>query len=45
MKTDIEIAQSVKLKPIAKIAETAGIQPEFLECYGNYKAKVDLALL
>lgn len=45
MKTDIEIAQSVAMKPITEIADNAGIAPEYLECYGKYKAKVDLSLL
>ncbi|HZJ57567.1 MAG TPA: formate--tetrahydrofolate ligase [Clostridia bacterium] len=42
MLTDIEIAQSTKLKPIAEIAGQAGIDEEYLEMYGNYKAKVRL---
>lgn len=42
MLTDIEIAQSVKLKKITDIAETAGIPEEALELYGNYKAKIDV---
>ncbi len=45
MKTDIEIAQSVKMKPITEIAQTAGIPADCLEQYGNYKAKIDLSLL
>ncbi len=45
MMTDIEIAQSVTMKPITEIAETAGIDAKYLEQYGNYKAKVDLSLL
>ncbi len=45
MMTDIEIAQSVKMKPITEIAGTAGIDSRYLEQYGNYKAKVDLSLL
>lgn len=45
MKTDIEIAQSVKMKDIAEIAETAGIDEKYLERYGNYKAKIDLSIL
>ena len=45
MKTDIEIAQSVQMQPITKIAETAGVDAKYLEQYGNYKAKVDYALL
>ena len=45
MKTDIEIAQSVKMKHIKDIAASAGIAEEYLEQYGNYKAKVDLKLM
>ncbi len=45
MMTDIEIAQSVEMKPITEIADAAGIDSEYLEQYGNYKAKVDLSLL
>lgn len=44
-KTDIEIAQECKMKPIAKIAKRAHVDDQYLEQYGNYKAKVDLALL
>lgn len=44
-KSDIEIAQSVKMKNITEIAKTAGIEPKYLEQYGNYKAKIDLSLL
>lgn len=44
-KSDIEIAQSVEMKNITEIAETAGIEPKYLEQYGNYKAKIDLSLL
>ncbi len=45
MMTDIEIAQSVQMKPITEIAAAAGIDGKYLEQYGNYKAKVDLSLL
>ncbi|MBE6665046.1 MAG: formate--tetrahydrofolate ligase [Ruminococcaceae bacterium] len=45
MKTDIEIAQSTKLRPITEIAEIAGIPDENLEQYGKYKAKINLSLL
>ncbi len=45
MKTDIEIAQSAKMQPIAKIAEVAGIPDEYLEPYGKYKAKIDYTAL
>ena len=45
MKTDIEIAQSVKMQPICEIAKSAGVDEKYLELYGNYKAKIDLAPL
>lgn len=41
MKTDIEIAQSVSLRPIDKIADELHIPEEALEQYGRYKAKID----
>ena len=44
-KTDIEIAQETKLKKITEVAATAGIDEKYLEQYGNYKAKIDYALL
>ncbi len=37
---DIEIARSVKLKPINEIAEKLNIDEEFVENYGKYKAKI-----
>ena len=43
--SDIEIAQSCTMRPITEIAETAGVPQEYLELYGNYKAKVDYRLL
>ncbi|MBE6031241.1 MAG: formate--tetrahydrofolate ligase [Clostridiales bacterium] len=43
--SDIEIAQATKLKHIREIAETAGIPEEYLEQYGNNKAKIDYNLL
>ncbi len=45
MMTDIEIAQSVEMKPITEIADAAGIERKYLEQYGNYKAKIDLSIL
>ena len=45
MKTDIEIAQECKLKPITEIAERVGVPDEYFEQYGKYKAKVDYNLL
>jgi len=43
-KSDIEIAQSKELKHIYEIAGKAGIDKEYLELYGNYKAKVNYSL-
>ena len=40
-KTDIEIAQACEKEKITAIAERAGIPEEYLELYGNYKAKID----
>ena len=45
MMTDIQIAQSVEMKPIVEIAKTAGVEDKYLEQYGKYKAKVDYSLL
>ncbi len=44
-KSDIEIAQSVQMKPISEIAKTAGVDDKYLEQYGKYKAKIDLSIL
>jgi formate--tetrahydrofolate ligase len=42
-KSDIEISQAAKKRPIAEIArERLGIAPENLEPYGHYKAKVSM---
>ncbi len=43
--SDIEIAQSVEMKPISEIAKKAGVDEKYLEHYGKYKAKIDLSLL
>ena len=43
--SDIEIAQSAEMEPIAKIAERAGVEEKYLETYGRYKAKVNYSLL
>ena len=45
MKTDIEISQACQKRAITEIAGLAGIEPQYLEQYGNYKAKVDCRLL
>ncbi len=44
-KSDIEIAQECRKKRITEIAEIAGVDEEYLELYGNYKAKVDYRLI
>ena len=45
MLSDIQIAQQTEMWHIRKIAERAGVAEEYLEQYGNYKAKIDLSLL
>ncbi len=40
-KTDIEIAQACEKERITAVAARAGIPEEYLELYGNYKAKID----
>ena len=40
-KSDIEIAQSANLLPIEEIADKAGIDREYVEYYGKYKAKIN----
>lgn len=44
-KSDIEIAQECRKKPITEIAAAANIDDKYLEQYGHFKAKVDYALL
>lgn len=39
--TDIEIARSMKLKPIEEVAAGLGVESDNLELYGKYKAKID----
>ena len=45
MKTDVQIAQEAKMKPINEIADQLGILDDELELYGHYKAKVSLDIL
>jgi len=45
MRSDIEIAQSAELRPIARIAERLGLGEEEIEPYGHYKAKVPLEVI
>ena len=40
MKSDIEIAQEAVLKNIVDVAGKIGIEPDDLELYGKYKAKI-----
>ncbi len=45
-KSDIEIAQAAKMRPIMELAkEKLGIAPENLDPYGHYKAKVSMAYI
>ena len=38
--TDLEIAHKAKMEPIVEIAEKLGLDPDDLELYGKYKAKL-----
>ncbi len=40
MKTDIQIAQEARLKPIVEVAKSLGIGEDELELFGKYKAKI-----
>jgi formate--tetrahydrofolate ligase len=45
MKSGLEIAQDALLRPVAEIADAAGILPGELELFGRYRAKIDLSVL
>jgi formate--tetrahydrofolate ligase len=45
MPSSLEIAQEAQLRPIAEIAEAAGLLADEIEPYGRYKAKIDLSVL
>ena len=45
MKTDIEIAQEAVLENIVDVAGKIGIEPDDLELYGKYKAKISDACI
>lgn len=45
IKTDIQIAQENEMAHISQIAKKAGLAEEYVELYGNYKAKIDYRLL
>jgi len=42
--SDIEIAQSVKPRPIQDVAAELGLGPDDLDLYGRYKAKIPLEI-
>mgnify|MGYP002559104540 FL=1 len=42
---DIEIARNTKLEEIETVAKKAGINKEYVENYGKYKAKISLGIM
>jgi formate--tetrahydrofolate ligase len=44
-KSDIEIAQSIEMKPVMDIAASLGISEDDVELYGKYKCKVNYNIL
>lgn len=45
MKSDIEIAQEIKMRPITEIAKILGLPEEEIIPYGRYKAKIPLKFI
>src|SRR3954454_8759172 len=45
MPSSLEIAQQATLRPITEIAAAAGLEPDEIDSYGKYKAKVSLSVL
>jgi formate--tetrahydrofolate ligase len=45
MKSSLEIAQEAVLQPIETIASEAGLEPDEIEPYGRYKAKIALSVI
>ena len=45
MKSDIEIARSINLEPISRIADRIGIEEEYISNYGKYMAKIPSTLI
>lgn len=43
--TDIEIAQKCQMRHITEIAKSANVDLKYVEQYGNYKAKIDPAII
>src|SRR5262245_63419159 len=42
MKTSLEIAQEAQLEPLDSLGARIGLEPEEIEPYGRYKAKISL---
>jgi formate--tetrahydrofolate ligase len=45
MKSSLEIAQEAELEAIESIAERIGLEPDEIEPYGRYKAKIGLSVI
>ena len=45
MPSSLQIAQDATLRPITEIAAAAGLEPDEIDPYGRYKAKVSLSVL
>jgi formate--tetrahydrofolate ligase len=45
MKSDIQIAQEARMKPVMEIAQSLGVHEDDVELYGKYKAKISLSVL
>ncbi len=45
MPSSLEIAQAAELQPIESIADSVGLEPDEIEPYGRYKAKINLSAL
>jgi formyltetrahydrofolate synthetase len=45
MKSSLEIAQEAELEPIVSLADRIGLDPDEVEPYGRYKAKIDLSVI
>ncbi len=43
--TNLDVARSVKLRPIADVAAEMGVSPDHVEPHGHHKAKIDLRAL
>jgi formyltetrahydrofolate synthetase len=45
MPSSLEIAQAARLRPVVEIAAEGGLEPDEVDLYGRYKAKVALSVL